>query len=179
LQRLYRRLLRLYPAEFRSEFATEMELHFADEYREAEGRDARRRFVLRALVDVLVTAPLELARELEQDLRHALRIYGKSPWGTAMAVAMLSLGTAFVFVFLSLYVDLLLRPHPGFEDSARIASIGRQRADGTVRASSSAGGGRQRLLAEIIAASARVVTRPSWCATTAVCGQLTPMRAYR
>jgi hypothetical protein len=72
----------------------------------------------------VATAPVELARELEQDLRHALRIYGKSPWTTAIAVAMLSTGTAFVFVFLSLYVDLLLRPHPGFEDSARIATIG-------------------------------------------------------
>ena len=37
---------------------------------------------------------------------------------------MLAIGTAFVGTFLSLYVDLILRPHPGFERSGRIATIG-------------------------------------------------------
>ena len=83
LRLLYRRLLRLYPVEFRSEFGREMERQFADEYRDADGRGARRRFVLRALLDVLATAPAELARSLRQDMRHALRIYLKTQIGRA------------------------------------------------------------------------------------------------
>ena len=36
----------------------------------------------------------------------------------------LAIGMAFVSAFLSLYVDLVLRPHPGFEDSGSIVTIG-------------------------------------------------------
>jgi hypothetical protein len=123
VKRLYRRLLRLYPAEFRTEFGTEMARQFADEYRETEGRDARRRFLLRALVDVLTTAPVELARGLRQDLRHALRVYRTSLGSTATAVAVLAVAMALVGAFLSLYVDLVLHPHPGFQQSSRLVTI--------------------------------------------------------
>jgi hypothetical protein len=41
-----------------------------------------------------------------------------------VAVAVLAVGIAFIGAFLSLYVDLVLRPHPGYEDSGRIATIG-------------------------------------------------------
>src|SRR5690606_14667575 len=36
----------------------------------------------------------------------------------------LSVGMAFVGAFLSLYVDLVLRPHAGFQQSSRIATVG-------------------------------------------------------
>jgi hypothetical protein len=106
-----------------------MERDFADEYREAEGGRARRRFLLRALVDVLATSPGELARGLRQDLRHALRLYRNSLGSSAIAVAVLAIGMAFVGAFLSLYVDLALRPHGGFEQSISLATIGQN--DGT------------------------------------------------
>jgi hypothetical protein len=41
LPRLYRWLLKLYPAGFREEYQTPMERQFRDEYREAEGPAAR------------------------------------------------------------------------------------------------------------------------------------------
>lgn len=124
LRLLYRRLLRLYPVEFRSEFGREMERQFADEYRDADGRGARRRFVLRALLDVLATAPAELARSLRQDMRHALRIYLKTPLGSGIAVLALAIAMAFVGVALSLWNEFALKPHGGFERSGRIVSVG-------------------------------------------------------
>ena len=58
------------------------------------------------------------------DCRHALRLYARTPGASLISVFVLAIGTAFVCAFLSLYVDLILRPHPGFEDSRRIATVG-------------------------------------------------------
>ena len=59
------------------------------------------------------------------DCRHAARLYLRTPGASLIAVCVLAVGMAFVGAFLSLYVDLVLRPHPGFEESSRIATIGR------------------------------------------------------
>jgi len=58
------------------------------------------------------------------DLRHAFRIYGRTPVSSLIAVIVLAIGIAFVSAFVSLYVDLVLRPFSGFEDSGRIVTIG-------------------------------------------------------
>ena len=58
------------------------------------------------------------------DCRHALRLYRRTPGGSLIAVGVLAVGIAFVGAFLSLYVDLVLRPHPGFERSGRVATLG-------------------------------------------------------
>lgn len=58
------------------------------------------------------------------DCRHAIRLYARTPASSAIAVIVLALGIAFVGAFLSLYVDLVMRPHPGFEQSSRLATIG-------------------------------------------------------
>ena len=58
------------------------------------------------------------------DCRHALRLYVRTPGASLLAVAALAIGMAFFCAFLSLYVDLVLRPHPGFEQSSRIMTIG-------------------------------------------------------
>jgi hypothetical protein len=63
LPRLYRWLLKLYPAGFREEYQTPMERQFRDEYREAEGPAARTRLWLNTLRDVAASAPPEIARE--------------------------------------------------------------------------------------------------------------------
>ena len=61
---------------------------------------------------------------LFSDCRHALRLYRRTPGASLIAVFVLAIGTAFVGAFLSLYVDLILRPHPGFEQSAQLATTG-------------------------------------------------------
>ena len=73
--RYYRFLLKLYPARFREEFAAPLERQFSDEYRETHGAGLRAIFWLRTLADWAVTVPAEMARELRQDVRYAVRVY--------------------------------------------------------------------------------------------------------
>ena len=63
-------------------------------------------------------------RGLLADLTHSLRIYRRTPVASCLAVVALAVAMAFVTAFLSMYVDLVLRPHPGFERSGRIATVG-------------------------------------------------------
>jgi len=63
------------------------------------------------------------------DCKHALRLYWRTPVASLIAIVVLAVGMAFVSAFLSLYVDLVLRPHPGIEQSGDIVSIGQ--SDGT------------------------------------------------
>src|SRR5690606_21891670 len=58
------------------------------------------------------------------DLKHAWRIYRRTPFASAAAALALAVAMAFVTSFISLYVDLLLKPHPGFEDSRRLVTYG-------------------------------------------------------
>lgn len=63
-------------------------------------------------------------RGLFNDLTHAVRLYRRTPGASLIAILVLAVGMAFVTSFLSLYVDLVLRPHAGFEDSGRLVTIG-------------------------------------------------------
>jgi predicted permease len=64
-------------------------------------------------------------KALSNDLKHALRLYRRTPGASLMVVAVLAVGMAFVAAFLSLYSDLILRPEPGFErGGGRIVSVG-------------------------------------------------------
>lgn len=58
------------------------------------------------------------------DLQHAWRIYRRTPVASSMAVLVLAVAMAFIAAFFSLYVDLVLRPHPGFEQSSRVVTFG-------------------------------------------------------
>lgn len=58
------------------------------------------------------------------DLRHALRLYRRTPGASLIAVVALAIGMAFVGAFLSLYVDLVLKPPPGFDAGGRFVTIG-------------------------------------------------------
>jgi len=60
---------------------------------------------------------------LLEDVRHALRIYRRTPGASLLLVAVLAIGMAFVAAFLSLYSDLFLRPPPGFEKGGPIVSF--------------------------------------------------------
>jgi len=68
-------------------------------------------------------------RGILADLRHAFRIYIRTPIASGLAVVVLAIAMAFVGAFLSMYVDFVLEPHPGFEQSERIMTLGQN--DGT------------------------------------------------
>lgn len=63
-------------------------------------------------------------RGVMADIRHALRVYRRTPASSLIAIAVLAIGMAFVAAFLSMYVDLVLRPHAGFEQSGRLVTLG-------------------------------------------------------
>lgn len=58
------------------------------------------------------------------DLKHAARVYARTPFASALAVVVLAVAMAFVSSFLSLYIDIVYKPHPGFEDSSRLITLG-------------------------------------------------------
>ena len=69
-------------------------------------------------------------RGILSDCRHAFRLYRHTPYASLIAVAVLAVGFAFVSAFLSLYVDLVLRPHAGIEQPGRIVTLGQLESQG-------------------------------------------------
>ena len=69
-ERLYRRLLALYPSEFRSEYGDEMSRLFADRSRD----EPLPRLAIQVLADLAQTAPKEHFNMWLKDLRLAARV---------------------------------------------------------------------------------------------------------
>jgi predicted permease len=122
MKRLYRLLLRIYPAGFREEYASELERQFSDEYRGAESRAERVHLSLRALGDLLATAPAEIAREIRQDLRYAVRIYRRRSVATALALVALALAIGATTGIFGVLNALLIRSLP-FRDPERLVEL--------------------------------------------------------
>jgi len=119
--RLYRRLLTLYPAGLRENYAPLMEREFLDELNESAGAG---RIVLwvRLLADVAVSVPWQVSREIAQDSRHALRLWVRRPWHTGFAILALAIGIGANTGVFSMVNALLLRSLP-FQEPERLASL--------------------------------------------------------
>ena len=63
------------------------------------------------------------------DLKHAARLYKRTPATSLLAIIVLAVALAFFGAFLSLYVDLALKPYAGYEQSDQLVTI--SRSDGT------------------------------------------------
>jgi hypothetical protein len=72
--KLYRFLLKFYPAGFQGDYAGTMEREFRDELAESTGVLALARLWIRLLADLAVSIPLQFVREISQDARHTLRL---------------------------------------------------------------------------------------------------------
>src|SRR6266404_298710 len=116
--RLYRLLLKLYPARFREEYEAPLQRQFRDDYREAGGRWARIVFWTRALLDLAVSIP----RELRQDVRYSFRVYSRRPLVTFLAVAALAMAIGATTGIFSVVNALLLRSLP-FRDPEHIVQF--------------------------------------------------------
>lgn len=121
--KLYRLFLKLYPARFREEYGTPLEQQFLDEYREAGGALSRFVVWLRMLSDLALSIPLELAREVRQDLGYSIRIYSRRPCLTFLAVAAMALAIGATTGVFSVVNALLLRSLP-FRSPERIVQFG-------------------------------------------------------
>ncbi|HLJ47399.1 MAG TPA: ADOP family duplicated permease [Bryobacteraceae bacterium] len=65
---------------------------------------------------------IQLAREIAQDARHAVRLWGRRPWQTAFAIIALAIGTGASTGVFSVVNALLLRSLP-FKDPERLAYL--------------------------------------------------------
>lgn len=108
---VYRALLLAYPAEFREEYGSEMELAIADGAR-----------WLTLLWDVLRNAPREHLHVLARDLRHTARSFATAPGFTATALLALALGIGAAVTIFSLIDTVLIRSLP-FGEAERLVYL--------------------------------------------------------
>jgi putative ABC transport system permease protein len=116
--RMYRQLLKLYPASFRANYASAMEQAFRDELRAGKGLG----LWVRLLADLAVSLPAQLAREIAQDACHAFRLWAVRPWHTGFAILSLAIGIGANVGIFSVVNGLLLRSLP-FRDPERLATL--------------------------------------------------------
>src|SRR4029450_471088 len=110
--RVYRLLLKLYPASFREDYHAPLQQQFREELVEVTGARALARFWARTLWDFARSMPVQLAREVGQDSRHALRLWRQRPAHTLFAIAVLSIAVGANTGVFSVLNAVLLRSLP-------------------------------------------------------------------
>ena len=133
-ERWYRRLLRLYPRDFRDEFGGEMTRLYRDRGRGERGWSLWSSL----LIDLVRTAPSEHLAILRQDLRHAWRGLRRTPVITVTAMLTLALGVGASTAVFSIVHAVLLRPLPYPDPDALVELLESNLAGnvGAMRASS-------------------------------------------
>jgi putative ABC transport system permease protein len=120
--KFYRWLLKLYPAGFRESYGGPMESEFRDELAESHGAWGLAGLWIRLLADLAVSIPVQVSREVAQDVRHALRLWASRPGHTGFAIVALAIGTGASTGVFSVVNALLLRSLP-FREPSRLASL--------------------------------------------------------
>ena len=120
----FRRLLNLFPADFRGEFGSQMEADFDDQQRDASvrGRRALTGLWTRTVVDFLRVGPREHATQVVSDIRHGFRLAARQPGSSLASAMVLGLGIAAVTGGFTIVDAFLLRPLP-FHEPERLVHV--------------------------------------------------------
>ena len=117
-ERVYRRLLRLYPRDFSDDYGDEMTRLYRDRVR-SEGALS---VWLALVVDLMSTAPREQCSTLVQDVRHAGRTWRRTPVLAMAAILTLALGVGANTAVFSVVHGVLLKPLP-YPNADRLVEV--------------------------------------------------------
>jgi putative ABC transport system permease protein len=120
--RLYRLLLRLYPASFRDEYGEELCRIFARRRRDAAGPLAVLSLWIGTVADTASSAAQVHLDVLRQDLRYTTRTLLRTPGFTLTAIVVTALGVGATTAAFTLADHVLFRPLP-FPDPDRLVKI--------------------------------------------------------
>ena len=119
--RVYRWLLRLFPASFRSEYGDEMAAVFRRRLRDA-GPLGKWLVWMDAIADVFINATLVQLEVTRRDVRYSLRTLLRSPVFSLSAIVVSALGIGATTAAFSITDHVLLRPLP-FEEPDRLVRL--------------------------------------------------------
>ena len=119
---MYGALLRLLPASFRGEYATEMRAVFAQRRREASGPLGVALLWIETAWDLLACAIRVHAELFAQDVRYAIRSFRNAPGFTLTAAFVAALGVGATTAAFSVTDHVLVRPLP-FKEPHRLIKL--------------------------------------------------------
>jgi len=118
--RIFRRLLKLLPADFRSDYGRDMERTFTAQHRDAAAqRGGLVRLWIETVRDLVRTAPREHVDQFAQDASYAMRMMRRRPGATLAATATLAIGIGSATAILSIVNGIDWRPL-GYPDPDRV-----------------------------------------------------------